>query len=109
MAEETQPDPREDVKYASLGLECVLTFGLPLAGGVLLDLHLGWLPICTLIGGALGAAAALYRLIRHGWVLFQRGQSQLQQGPFAAQPPTDNQCSAPPTEQTDDADDDNAV
>ena len=109
MAKDTQPDSHEDVKYASLGLECVLAFGLPLAGGVLLDLHMGWLPICTLIGGALGAAAALYRLIRHGWVLFQRGQSQLQQGSFAAQPPGNDQSSPASTEQADDADDDNAA
>jgi F0F1-type ATP synthase assembly protein I len=45
-------------------MEFFFAVGLPTAGGLLLDMHLGFLPLWTLLGLALGFAAGVYRLVR---------------------------------------------
>jgi F0F1-type ATP synthase assembly protein I len=61
----TEPAQRPNLmKFAASGMEFILTFGLLLAGGILLDNRLGTMPAFTLVGGALGFSAAMYRLVR---------------------------------------------
>ena len=50
--------------YASGGLEFAFTFGLMLAAGFYLDRELKTGVGFTLLGGVVGFAAALYRLLR---------------------------------------------
>ena len=51
-------------RHASAGLEFIVTFGLLLGAGLLLDRWLGSLPVWTLLGAAAGFGAGLQRLIR---------------------------------------------
>ena len=51
-------------RHASAGLESVVTFGLLLGAGLLVDRWLGSLPLWTLLGAAAGFLAGLHRLIR---------------------------------------------
>ena len=55
---------RDALRYASVGVEFILTFGLAMAGGLWLDGRLGTTPGFMLLGGAAGFALGLYRLIR---------------------------------------------
>ncbi len=52
------------MRYASAGVEFIVTFGLVMALGVFLDRRLSTGPLCTLIGAALGFAGAMWRLVR---------------------------------------------
>jgi F0F1-type ATP synthase assembly protein I len=52
------------VRYTTAGIEFTLTFGLPLAGGLWLDRRLNTIPGFSLLGGAVGFAVGLYRLLR---------------------------------------------
>ena len=68
---------RENVRYVTAGFEFIATFGLPLAGGLLLDRHLGTLPGYTIFGGCIGFAVGLKRLIGKGReIIRQRRQGQ---------------------------------
>jgi F0F1-type ATP synthase assembly protein I len=51
------------MRYASTGTEFIVTFGLLLLGGVLLDRHYHTEPLCTLIGMLAGFGLGLYRMI----------------------------------------------
>jgi hypothetical protein len=55
---------RNLMRHASAGLEFIVTFGLPMAGGLWLDGRLGTTPGFMLLGGAAGFALGLYRLVR---------------------------------------------
>lgn len=61
MSQQMQPGL---MRYASAGAEFIVTFGLVMAAGVVLDKWLGKGPLFTLIGAALGFAGATYRLVR---------------------------------------------
>jgi F0F1-type ATP synthase assembly protein I len=52
------------MRSTSAGVEFILTFALPLAGGLWLDRWLGTMPGFMLLGGAAGFALGLYRLVR---------------------------------------------
>ena len=62
----TDPDDNRGnlMRFAIVGVEFILTFALPMVGGLLLDFRLGTIPGFTLLGGAAGFALGLYRLIR---------------------------------------------
>jgi F0F1-type ATP synthase assembly protein I len=53
-------------RYASIGVEFTVTFLVPLAVGYWIDGKAGTRPGFMLLGGAIGFAAALWRLIRQG-------------------------------------------
>ena len=55
---------REGWRYSTVGMEFTLTFLSLLGGGVWLDKRIGTMPVYTLLGGGLGFAAGLYRLLR---------------------------------------------
>ncbi|MBN1553819.1 MAG: AtpZ/AtpI family protein [Phycisphaerae bacterium] len=61
-----QPLPVQDKRVGlwTAGVEFAVTIGLPTGGGFWLDGRMDTLPLWTLLGLALGFAAALYRLIR---------------------------------------------
>jgi len=52
------------MRYATVGLEFVATFGLMLACGFWLDRRLNTMPGFLLTGAAFGFAVGLYRLLR---------------------------------------------
>ena len=58
------PPQRNLWTYASAGLEFIFTFGLMLAAGFYLDRAMKTGVGFTLLGGVVGFAAALYRLLR---------------------------------------------
>ena len=58
------PPQRNLWTYASAGLEFTFTFGLMLAAGFYLDRALKTGVGFTMLGGVVGFAAALYRLLR---------------------------------------------
>ena len=62
------------VRFASAGLEFALTFGMMLAAGFWLDRRLDTLPGFMLLGGTIGFAAALYRLLRQARQARQAGR-----------------------------------
>ncbi len=64
MAE--QREPRSLTRYASVGVEFTITFLIPLGLGFWLDSKAGTRPGFTLLGGAIGFAIALRRLIGQG-------------------------------------------
>lgn len=51
------------MRYASLGIEFIITFGLFLAGGIYLDSKIGAKPLLTLVGLAAGFGVGLYRMV----------------------------------------------
>lgn len=51
------------MRYASIGMEFIVSFGLLMLAGLWLDRRIGTLPAFTLVGGALGFGLGLYRLI----------------------------------------------
>lgn len=51
-------------RYASAGSEFIVTFGLFLVGGILLDSKLQTSPGLTLTGAVAGFALGLYRLVK---------------------------------------------
>lgn len=51
------------MRYASLGLEFIVTFGLFLAGGIYLDGRFSTKPLLTLIGLATGFGLGLFRMV----------------------------------------------
>jgi len=53
-------------QYASAGIEFIVTFGVLLGGGLLLDRWLGSMPAFTLVGALAGFAGGLLRLVRAG-------------------------------------------
>ena len=53
-------------RYASAGMEFIITFGLLLAGGLLLDRWLKTLPAFTLVGAVAGFAGGMVRLVKTG-------------------------------------------
>jgi len=63
------------MQYATVGTEFIATVGMMVGGGVLLDGWLRTMPAFTLIGTAVGFAAALYRLVKLGKRLQNRQQS----------------------------------
>ncbi len=58
-------DKPDMLRYVSVGTEFIVTFGVPLCIGLLLDRRYGTIRY-TLIGAAVGFAAAMYRMIRLG-------------------------------------------
>ena len=54
----------DPLRHIGVGVEFIATVGILLAGGLWLDNRFGLSPLFTLIGLALGFAAAMYRLIR---------------------------------------------
>jgi F0F1-type ATP synthase assembly protein I len=64
MTEQNQP--RNLGRYASIGVEFTVTFLLPLGLGFWIDGKAGTRPGFMLLGGAIGFAAALWRLVRQG-------------------------------------------
>lgn len=52
------------LRYSGLGVQFVVTLGLPIAGGYWLDAKLGTLPVFVVIGALLGMAAAMVGVIR---------------------------------------------
>jgi len=52
--------------HMTVGIEFLLRFGVPLAGGLLLDIHLDTKPGFTVLGALIGFAVAVRRLIRQG-------------------------------------------
>jgi F0F1-type ATP synthase assembly protein I len=61
-----QQEPRNLVRYAAVGVEFTATFLIPLGLGFWLDSKFGTRPGFTLLGGAIGFAVALKRLIGQG-------------------------------------------
>ena len=62
-----EPSDRKNMlRYMSAGMEFIVTFGVPLAGGLWLDKRLGTMPGFTLLGAAVGFSAGLYRLVKTG-------------------------------------------
>ena len=59
------------IRYATAGIEFILTFGLVLLGGLMLDRAAGSTPAFTLLGAAAGFAGGLYRLVRRARQLRQ--------------------------------------
>ncbi len=57
-------DPRQLLRYSTLGIEFVAVFGLGVAGGMYVDRHSGGGIVYTLIGAAAGFAAGLYLVVR---------------------------------------------
>jgi F0F1-type ATP synthase assembly protein I len=53
-------------RYASAGMEFIITFGLLLGGGLMLDRWLKSLPAFTLVGALAGFAGGMMRLIKVG-------------------------------------------
>ena len=53
-------------RHASAGLEFIVTFGLLLGAGLLVDRWLGSMPVWTSLGAVAGFGAGLIRLIRLG-------------------------------------------
>jgi len=60
------PSRRDLLRYSSVGLEFILTFGLWLGVGFWLDHWLGTLPGFLLIGGVVGFVIGVYRMARQG-------------------------------------------
>ncbi|HUS47998.1 MAG TPA: AtpZ/AtpI family protein [Phycisphaerae bacterium] len=63
--------PRSDerpnlLRYSAAGLEFIITFGVMLIVGLLLDRHLGSRPAFTIAGSVAGFACGLYRLVTLG-------------------------------------------
>ena len=57
--------PRQSpMRYAALGMEFVLTFGVFLGGGLWLDRYRETLPAFTLIGLVVGFAVGMLNLVR---------------------------------------------
>jgi ATP synthase protein I len=84
MAKRPTPEQR-DARHigvaTGLAGSIVATLVLCIGGGVWLDRHFGTLPVLTLIGVALGLAAAAYQL----WELTKLGSSTEQAGPVSRQ------------------------
>ncbi len=73
------PKPPEKfylMRYATAGIEFIITFGLLLFGGLMLDHAIGSEPAFTLVGGCLGFAGGLCRLIRQARQLTKSTQSE---------------------------------
>lgn len=60
----TGPDFRTAMKYATVGIEFLVAFGLCAAGGVYLDRRLGGGTLWPLVGGAVGFAFGMWNMIR---------------------------------------------
>jgi F0F1-type ATP synthase assembly protein I len=63
-------------RYAFAGVEFVVAFALPLAGGFWLDGRLDTTPGFMLLGGAAGFALGLYRLIRQAKAGQRKGDDE---------------------------------
>ena len=84
MSNGQSPDQQElRVIGVATGLGCsvVVALILCIGGGVLLDRQFGTSPVFTLLGVALGMAAAGYQL----WELSKVGNSKVQAGPLTRQ------------------------
>jgi len=64
-------EPKEPEKnllrYATVGMEFFLVFGMLFVGGWLIDWRLGTSPGFTVLGGITGFAVAYYRITKQGW------------------------------------------
>ena len=58
-----QPQLQKAFRYAAIGAELVLFFGLLLAGGIWLDRKLQTQPAFSLVGAAAGFGLGLYKMI----------------------------------------------
>jgi F0F1-type ATP synthase assembly protein I len=76
-----QQDLRVIGVATGLGCSIVVALVLCIGGGVVLDRQFGTSPILTLLGVALGLAAAGYQL----WELAKVGNSKAQAGPLTRQ------------------------
>jgi F0F1-type ATP synthase assembly protein I len=76
-------DPRGLVRHASLGVEFIVTFLIPLALGYWLDRREGTLPGFLLLGGSIGFALGLWRVVQQG----RRIQRENQPPPDEGGPP----------------------
>jgi len=61
-----QSDHRKNMRYATAGIEFIVTFALPLAGGMWLDFRLDTTPGLTILAGVLGFVVAVRMLFRKG-------------------------------------------
>jgi F0F1-type ATP synthase assembly protein I len=78
-------DPRGLIRHATLGVEFTVTFLIPLVLGYWLDRKEGTLPGFMLLGGAIGFALGMWRLVQQGHRIQRENQPPPdQQGP----PPT---------------------
>lgn len=77
-----RPNP---LRCAAAGLEFIITFGVMLVAGLLLDRHLGSLPAFAIAGAVVGFACGMYRLVRLGRRLQPRSGGR-NDGPAAGPP-----------------------
>ena len=59
-----QPEDDGRLRFISAGVEFAVILIAFCGGGAALDLHLGTLPVWTLVGMGVGFAGALWRLVR---------------------------------------------
>ena len=63
---------RSLLRYSTIGVEFIALFCLFLGGGFWLDRRLEITPSFTLVGGAIGFAGGLYRMIRQVKTIHRR-------------------------------------
>jgi F0F1-type ATP synthase assembly protein I len=69
-----KPPQRNLLRYATVGLEFFITFGMFLWLGWLLDGWRGTSPGFTVLGALVGFSIAMWRLWRQGWGILQEGR-----------------------------------
>jgi F0F1-type ATP synthase assembly protein I len=57
-------DPREMLRYTSVGMEFIAAFAMGLVVGYWADWRWDTSPLWTLVGSAVGFAAGIYRIVR---------------------------------------------